>query len=207
MDSFLIAEYIGIASATLSGFLFGIRRGCDWLGVFVSAILTALGGGIMRDIIVGRPLYSFTHFMPVSIVIVMFALAIVLKLYKTKRHHIDEKFIFIFTDAIDMVSFSIVGAMVAISFNLNVFGVVLVAFTNGVGGGILRDILLNEVPWFLKTGLYGTISLLVGFAYYLVFLAGFDGVVMTFVLFGLGIVFRMFAYYEGWKLPQINYEN
>lgn len=207
MDSFLIAEYIGIASATLSGFLFGIRRGCDWLGVFVAAILTALGGGILRDIIVGRPLYSFTHFMPVSIVIAMFALAIILKLYKTKRQNIDKKFIFIFTDAIDMISFSLVGAMVAISFDLNVFGVVLVAFTNGVGGGILRDILLNEVPWFLKTGLYGTISLLVGFAYYLVYLAGFDGVVMTFVLLGLGVIFRMLAYYKGWRLPQINYEN
>ena len=207
MDSFLIAEYIGIASATLSGFLFGIRRKCDWLGVFVAAILTALGGGILRDIIVGRPLYSFTHFMPVSIVIVMFAIAIALKLYKTKRQNIDKKFIFIFTDAIDMISFSIVGAMVAISFDLNVFGVILVAFTNGVGGGILRDILLNEVPWFLKTGLYGTISLLVGFAYYLVYLAGFDGVVMTFVLLGLGVIFRMLAYYKGWRLPQINYEN
>ncbi len=207
MDSFLIAEYIGIASATLSGFLFGIRHKCDWLGVFIASILTALGGGILRDIIVGRPLYSFTHFMPVSIVLAMFSLAIVLKLYKTKRHHIDEKFIFIFTDAIDMVSFSLVGAMVAISFNLNIFGVVLVAFSNGVGGGILRDILLNEVPWFLKTGLYGTISLLVGLAYYLVFLAGFDGVVMTFVLLGLGVIFRMSAYYKGWRLPQINYEN
>lgn len=207
MDSFLIAEYIGIASATLSGFLFGIRRGCDWLGVFIAAFLTALGGGILRDIIVGRELYSFKHYMPVSIVIAVFALAIILKLYKTKRQNIDKGFIFILTDAIDMVSFSLVGAVVAVQFGLNVFGVVLLAFTNGVGGGILRDILLNEVPWFLKTGLYGTISLLMGLAYYLLHLAGFGDIIAIFALFGVGVIFRMFAYRKGWRLPQINYEN
>lgn len=207
MESFLITEYVGIASATLSGFLFGIRRKCDWLGVFIAAFLTALGGGIVRDIVVGRDLYSFTHYMPVSIVLCVFVLSIVFKLYKQNRQDIDKKFIFILTDAVDMVSFSVVGAIVAISFNLNVFGVVLVAFANGVGGGILRDILLNEVPWFLKTGLYGTISMGVGLVYYLLHLAGLGGVVAMFGLFVLGVFVRMIAYYRGWRLPEINYTN
>lgn len=207
MESFLITEYIGIASASLSGFLFGIRRGCDWLGVFVAAFLTALGGGIVRDVVVGRELYSFTHYMPVSIVIAVFALSILFKLYKTKRQNIDKTFVFILTDAIDMASFSIVGAVVATAYDLNVFGVVLVAFTNGVGGGILRDILLNEVPWFLKTGLYGTISMLIGFSYFLLHLAGFEDIVSIFLLFGLGVLLRMIAYYRGWRLPEINYTN
>ena len=56
MESFLIVEYIGIISASISGFLFAVRRACDLLGIFIAAFLTALGGGIMRDVLVGREL-------------------------------------------------------------------------------------------------------------------------------------------------------
>ncbi|MDY3133407.1 MAG: TRIC cation channel family protein, partial [Campylobacter lanienae] len=81
MEAFLFAEYVGIASASLSGFLFGIRRGCDWLGVFLAAFLTALGGGLIRDVIVGRPAYSFTHYIPVCIVLSVMILAFLLKFH------------------------------------------------------------------------------------------------------------------------------
>ena len=207
MESFLLAEYVGIASAALSGFLFGIKRGCDWLGVFIAAFLTALGGGLMRDVIVGRPAYSFTHYVPVLIVLGVMAAAIALRLHHEERRGLERKFIFIFTDAIDVISFSIVGAMVASEFELNVFGVVLVAFANGVGGGILRDVLLNEVPWFFKTGLYGTISMLVGFAYFAMDMINIVNIYTTMALLFAGVIFRMFAYYKGWHLPQINYKD
>ncbi|AII14867.1 hypothetical membrane protein (UPF0126 domain) [Campylobacter iguaniorum] len=206
MEAFLIAEYVGIASAALSGFLFGIKRGCDWLGVFLAAFLTALGGGLMRDVIVGRPAYSFTHFMPVLIVLCVMVIAILFKLHHEKRHGLEKKFIFIMTDAVDVISFSIVGAIVSIEYGLNIFGVILVAFFNGVGGGILRDVLLNEVPWFLKTGLYGTISMAMGFIYYFMDLAGFTNIYWVMLLFVFGIIFRLVAYYKNWGLPQIHYK-
>lgn len=202
MEFILFFEYIGIASATLSGFLFAAKRGCDWLGVFVAAFLTALGGGVMRDVLVGREVYSFTHYMPILIVIVMLFVSNYARFYRN-REKIEKKFIFIFTDAIDVVCFSIVGAMVASEYGYNVFGVALVAFINGVGGGILRDILLNEVPWFLTTGLYGTISICVGLVYYFLVLLGLDGVFFTLLLLSAGIVFRLLAYYKGWSLPPL----
>lgn len=205
MHAFLITEYIGIASAAFSGFLFGIRCGCDWLGVFVAAFLTALGGGILRDLIVGREVYSFTHYIPVLIVIFVMILAILLKYHRKKRQNLEKKFIFILTDAIDVISFSIVGAMIACEFGLNIFGAVMVAFCNGVGGGILRDVLLNEVPWFLKTGLYGTISMIVGFVYYFIHLLDFANIYSIMILFCAGVVFRLVAYYKNWHLPQIKY--
>ena len=54
MTALLVAEYIGIASAATSGFIFAVKRDCDWLGIFIAALLTALGGGFMRDAIVSR---------------------------------------------------------------------------------------------------------------------------------------------------------
>lgn len=207
MESFLIVEYIGIISASISGFLFAVRRACDLLGIFIAAFLTALGGGILRDVLVGRELYSFTHYMPVSLVLGVVLLSAVFGLHKAKRKGLDKSFIFIVTDAIDVVSFSIVGAVVALAFGLNVFGVVLIAFVNGVGGGILRDVLLNEIPWLLNTGFYGTVSLLVGLIYFGFYHLGFDGIITMFALCAFGVILRLIAYYRNWQLPKINYEN
>ena len=202
MDIILFIEYIGIASATLSGFLFAVKKGCDWLGLFIASFLTALGGGIIRDLLVGREIYSFTHYMPVIIVIVVLFISRFFKVYK-KHEQLEKKFIFIFADAIDFVCFSIVGAMIAIEFGFNIFGVAFVAFFNGVGGGILRDILLNEVPWFMRTGLYGTISFGVGIIYYILYLIGLNTIFYIIALLSLGISIRMLAYYKKWQLPPL----
>lgn len=71
MNALLVAEYIGIASAATSGFIFAVKRDCDWLGIFIASLLTALGGGFMRDAIVSRPPYSFTNYAPGVIVMAM----------------------------------------------------------------------------------------------------------------------------------------
>lgn len=195
----LLSEYIGIASAALSGFYFGVAKKCDFLGIFVSSFLTALGGGILRDISVGRPLYSFTHYMPCSIVIVVMSFAIIFKLHKNDR--IKTHFAFVFTDAIDVVAFSIVGSIVAIEYNYNVFGVVAIGFINGVCGGLLRDIVLNEVPWFLMSGLYGSVSILISAMYFILHTIGLSQSILTFIcLLSFGITFRMVAYLKNWNL-------
>ncbi|AQW81727.1 trimeric intracellular cation channel family protein [Campylobacter pinnipediorum] len=202
MKFILFFEYIGIASAALSGFLFAIKKDCDWLGAFLASFLTALGGGILRDIMLGKSIYSFTHYTPTLIVLFVLFVANFFKIYR-HREKIEKKFIFIFADAIDVICFSIVGAMVAIEHDYNIFGVAFIAFFNGVGGGILRDILLNEIPWFLTTGLYGTISFSVGICYYLLYILNLNNVFFVVLLFTLGIIFRMLAYYKGWSLPPL----
>jgi thioredoxin-disulfide reductase len=201
MEVFLLAEYIGIASAALSGFLFAVKRNCDWLGIFLSAFLTALGGGFMRDAIVSRPPYSFTHYLPCIIVIVVIVIAGVIKLHK--KTDLEKKFLFITSDAVDLVSFSIVGSIVALQFGYNIFGVVMLAFCNAIGGGILRDVLLNEVPWFLRTGLYATVSMVIGVLYFVMDFLNLTNIFFVMGLFCFGIVFRLVAYYKSWHLPKI----
>ena len=188
MTALLVAEYIGIASAATSGFIFAVKRDCDWLGIFIAALLTALGGGFMRDAIVSRPPYSFTHYAPCIIVMAMLFLSAFLRLHK--RSDIEKKFLFVTTDAVDLVSFSIVGAIVALQFGYNVFGVVILA-------------LFNEIPWCLKTGLYATVSIVVGLIYFAMDYAGFTSVFWVMGLFAFGVVFRLAAYYLGWHLPTL----
>ena len=89
MTALLLTEYIGIASAALSGYLYGVKKECDLLGIFMAAFLTALSGGILRDVLVGRDVYSFTHYMPISIVLVVILFAMVFKIH-TKRESLDK---------------------------------------------------------------------------------------------------------------------
>ena len=155
----------------------------------------------MRDAIVSRPPYSFTHYAPCIIVMAMLFLSAFLRIHK--RSDIEKKFLFVTTDAVDLVSFSIVGAIVALQFGYNVFGVVLLALCNGVGGGMMRDVLFNEIPWCLKTGLYATVSIVVGLIYFAMDCFGFTGIGCVMALLVFGIVFRLVAYYKAWHLPKM----
>lgn len=202
MTALLVTEYIGIASAALSGYLYGVKKEADLLGIFLASFLTALGGGIMRDVLVGRELYSFTHYFPVSIVIAVMAVAFIFKIH-TKRESLDKSTLFVMTDAIDVVSFSIVGSMVAIEYGFNIYGVLMVAMANGVGGGILRDMLYSEVPWFMKTGFYGTVCITVGLIYFMMDKVGLTNIYCIMLLFAFGVAFRMVAYKKNWRLPKI----
>lgn len=205
MTALLFTEYVGIASAALSGYLYGVKKECDLLGIFMASFLTALSGGILRDVLVGRDVYSFTNYMPISIVIVVIILAIFFKIH-TKRESLDKSKLFVMTDAVDIVSFSIVGSMVALEYGYNIFGVLMVAMANGVGGGIFRDMLYNEVPWFMKTGFYGTICIAVGFIYYLMDMIGLNNMFFIMMLFAFGVWLRMLAHNKNWKLPKIEEE-
>lgn len=195
-----LAEYIGIASSALSGFYVANRKKCDWLGILVASFLTALGGGLMRDALCSRPPYALTENMPWIIVIVVLFLSIIFKVHK--KSNWENKFWFIFADAIGVVSYTLAGTIIALQRgDFTIFGVICMGVFTGVGGGALRDIVLNEIPWFLRTGLYATVAILVAFFYYVGEKLGFGGFILFWLVFAFGIILRMVAYYKNWHLP------
>jgi len=157
---FELAEYIGVIAFAISGFFVGVRSRLDFLGILISIFLTAFGGGIIRDIMVDKTPYSFTHTMPGVVVISVMVLLIMFKFHK--KDSIENRPLFILSDSIGLSSFSITGAISAIEANFNLTGVMAISFVAAVGGGIMRDVIINEVPFVFKTGFYGTVSLLVG---------------------------------------------
>ena len=196
---FEIAEYIGIVAFAISGFFVGVRSKLDFLGVLISVFLTAFGGGIIRDIIVDTTPYTFTHTIPVLVVFSVMGLLILFGFHKKKS--IENRPLFILSDSIGLVSFSITGALIGIKSGFNITGVLALSFTAAVGGGIIRDVIINEIPFVFKTGFYGTVALLVGICLYL--LDMFD--VMTLypiaVVFILGVSLRVVGYYKKWSIP------
>lgn len=196
---FEIAEYIGTIAFAISGFFVGVRVKLDFLGVLISVFLTAFGGGIIRDIIVDRTPYTFVHTMPGVIVISLMIALILFRFHK--RQSIENKPFFIVSDSIGLVSFSITGALIALESELNLTGVLILSFITAVGGGITRDIIINEVPFVFKTGFYGTVSLLVGFLMYILDYLSVLNIYTTASVFMLGVAIRVIAYYRKWSIP------
>lgn len=198
---FEIAEYIGTIAFAISGFFVGVRARLDFLGVLISVFLTAFGGGIIRDIIVDRTPYSFTDNIPGILVI---SLMIVLVLFKFhKRESIENRAFFIVSDSIGLVSFSITGALIALDSGVNLTGVLALAFVTAVGGGISRDVIINEVPFVFKTGFYGTVALLVGFCIYILDYFAFNNIYSLGVVFFFAVLLRVVAYYRKWSIPLV----
>jgi uncharacterized membrane protein YeiH len=184
----------------MSGFFVAVRNKLDLLGILVATFLTALGGGIARDIVVGRTPYTFTYDLPAIIVIGVIILMILFKLHK--KDSLENKPLFIFSDSIGLVSFSITGAVIAIEYSLNFTGVLALSFITAVGGGIARDIIINQVPFIFKTGFYGTVSLLVGVLIYFAHLYDSINIYTIFSIFVFSVSIRVIGFYKKWSVPK-----
>ena len=198
---FEIAEYIGIVAFAMSGFFIATRNKLDFLGVLISVFLTALGGGIMRDVIVDKTPYTFSNTLPALIIVSVMVLMVLFRFHK--RPSIENKPLFILSDSIGLVSFSITGAMIALEGGLNLTGVLALSFITAVGGGIIRDVIINEIPFVLKTGFYGTIALLIGMIIYLLDSLAVMNIWTLSLLFISGIILRLVAYYNKWAIPMV----
>lgn len=196
-----LAEFIGIIAFAMSGFFVAVRNHLDLLGILISTFLTALGGGIIRDVIVDKVPFTFSHDLPALIVISVMILMILFRFHK--RDSIENKSFFILSDSIGLISFSITGSLIAIEAGFNLTGVLALAFITAVGGGIARDVILNEVPFVFKTGFYGTISLLVAlilYAFHSFDIINFYTIVFTLIF---GVILRLIAFYKKWSIPLI----
>jgi uncharacterized membrane protein YeiH len=198
---FEVAEYIGIIAFAISGFFVAVRNKLDLLGILIATFLTALGGGIIRDIAVDKVPYTFSNDYPAIIVLSVLILLILFQFHK--KQSIENKPLFIISDSIGLVSFSITGALIAIEHNFNLTGVLAISFITAVGGGIVRDVIINEIPFIFKTGFYGTVSLLMGLVIYILNIFHSISFLSLSIIFFIGVTIRVVAYYQKWKVPII----
>lgn len=202
MDLFFVADIIGIIAFSISGYLVAIRNELDLLGILIAAFLTALGGGIVRDVILNTTPFTFREFYPATTVLIVVSFSFLFKLYEKKE--IEQKLFFVISDTIGLVAFSITGALLALEAQFNIFGVVILSFLTAVGGGLLRDILINEVPAVLVSDFYGSIALLVALLLALSHTFELLNEYSILTISFLAVSLRLVAYFKGWRLPKIN---
>ena len=196
LNIFEITDILGIIAFSISGYLIGVRKNLDILGVILSSFLTALGGGIIRDIVAGREIFAFNNILPGIVVLFSILISFVFKFHQKE---IENKFLFVIIDTIGLVSFSISGSLVGLSVHFNLLGVMFLSFITAVGGGMLRDMLINEIPFILIKNFYASVSLIIGCLIY-IFKGNFIGILFVFLI---GVTIRLVAYKKDFNLPKI----
>ncbi|MFA6188951.1 MAG: TRIC cation channel family protein [Sulfuricurvum sp.] len=197
----VVADILGIVAFALSGFLIGVRHRLDLLGIIIAASITALGGGVVRDAILNRTPFAFTEYYPAITVITTIAIAFGFRLYRSEQ--LEQKWLFVISDTIGLVAFSITGALLAMDAGFNFFGVIILSFLTAIGGGVLRDTMINQVPSVLISDFYGSIALIVAILLLLTNkLWGIHTLEVAFIA-AFAILLRLLAYYKQWHLPKL----
>jgi uncharacterized membrane protein YeiH len=145
-----IIEITAVLVAAFSGFIEARRKRMDLVGVFTVAFIAAFGGGTLRDILLDRrPLFWVQH---QEYAILIFVLALVASpLMRTLRHIVSERLIVI-ADAFGLGLFSVAGASSALEAHMPLFIASMMGVITGICGGVLRDIVCNEVPMVFRDG-------------------------------------------------------
>jgi uncharacterized membrane protein YeiH len=201
---------IGTIAFAISGSFKAFRHELDLLGVLVLGFVTALGGGLMRDALLHTTPAAFLDLGPATYALIGCLIAIVLNAaFKGIVPHIarPEGKLFLAFDAIGLAAFTVLGAQLAAGAGLNVFGIVLLAAITGVGGGLLRDVLVMEVPLVLKADFYATATIIGGILFTALYWAGWPLPVITAATFAVTLVLRLLAVWLGWQLPRLKQKN
>ncbi|MBR4099855.1 MAG: trimeric intracellular cation channel family protein [Clostridia bacterium] len=205
----LVTEWIGTISFAVSGSLVAIRHDLDLFGVATVGAITAIGGGIMRDTMIGNtpPKIFYNPLILLVAVITSLIVFLITYFYRKNFKKISEKIdnINILFDALGLSSFSIAGTEVAFLASLqdNVLLVITLGVITGVGGGILRDVLVNEKPYILTKHIYAVVSILGCCLYYLISVCLNYKVFATVFVMIFTVLIRLLAARFHWKLPKI----
>ena len=206
-DVMFVLELIGAAAFAVSGAMVAIEKKADIFGVLFLAVTTALGGGVIRDVLIGRiPPVMFVSYWYLLISVVA-ALAVFIDAYlrseKYKLHLDKLDAVNNVFDAIGLAVFTVSGMNAAMPVSDNVILVLFVGMCTGVGGGMLRDVMTNTMPKVLRKRVYAVASLIGGGLYYVMHVLDINqllsvgcGMLVIFVL-------RLFATIYKWNLPSV----
>jgi len=193
-------DYLAIFAWALSGAILGLRRRLDLIGVLVIATVSSVGGGLIRDgMMLQRtpPVLTETWYLPLITMASM--LAIVFKEWIRTSTTVDRMVSAI--DALATPAFAVIGMELALRADIHMPGVLLVGCISGMGGGLIRDIMLGEVPEVLKPGHYLVIPLIGACMFFLVFTRalGADATPIAWVTVLAFFVFRVLTLRFGWQ--------
>ncbi|WP_411840805.1 trimeric intracellular cation channel family protein [Nodosilinea sp. PGN35] len=192
------ADLLGTFAFCVTGIMGGIHHRIDVVGAFFLALATAMGGGIIRDMVLGVKSSTFNdpYHLATVFIGVIFTYLFINKI--TNRYQL-----FIYLDALGLAVFTIIGVEKAILLEVHFLGAILAGTLTATGGGIIRDALVGEIPFIFHREIYAASSLLGGtffyFAYEFSSLPSFLNIVLPSILiFGV----RLWGYENNIQMPR-----
>jgi uncharacterized membrane protein YeiH len=196
-----ILYLVAITAEAMTAALAAGRRSMDWVGVCLLGCVTALGGGSVRDLLLGRyPLVWVEH--PSYLLVTAGAALATIAIARLMRR---LRAVFLVLDAIGLVVFTVIGCSIALAQGLPVLVVIVAGMITGCVGGVLRDVLCNEVPLLFRRELYASVSIVTGALYVTGLKLGLPHDPVMLVAMALGLAMRLLALRFDWHMPKFVY--
>ena len=198
----LVIYLVAITAEAMSGALAAGRRNMDIFGVVVIAFVTALGGGTIRDMVLGHYPIGWTQHPEYVYLVISFGLLTTV----IARHMHRLKQVFLLLDAMGLIAFTVIGCTVALELKYSTPVVIMAGMITGIFGGILRDVLCAQVPVVFQREIYAIVSLAVCGLFLSLRALGVDQEINTVISFAAGLSLRLAAIYFSWSLPTFAYD-
>lgn len=202
MNFISLMEIIGTVAFAVSGALVAIEKKLDYYGIAFLAIITSVGGGIIRDIIINLPL-PVALANPIYIIISLATAAVVIAFYKWVK---KLEGLVVFFDAIGLAAFTAIGANAALSNDVYTpFVVITLALLTGTGGGIIRDMFAKEIPFVFRKEVYA-VACIAGALTFLLINPFMDVEGAMYICFAVTLILRLLSVKFNWQLARVKTE-
>ena len=209
MNVLNVVEILGTIAFAISGAMIAVRKQVDLFGVILLGMTTAVGGGITRDIMLGCTPPRIFQSLPVMGIAFVSSLGVFLVAYffydiYQRNQLIVDRVNNIF-DALGLGLFTVMGMDIAAAEgNKRIIPLVFFGAVTGIGGGLLRDLMVNEIPFVLKKHIYAVASIAGGICYYIMQQYKILRNISVAVSIWVVVILRMLATKYHWNLPKAN---
>ena len=198
MEIIYILDLVGTFTFAVSGALSAAHKKFDIFGALVIAFVTAVGGGTVRDLLLGNtPVFWLNNIIYICVI----GAAAVFTILFIKRD-ITQKKLFLIIDAVGLGVFTLIGIQKGASVQLSPVFCILMGTITAVVGGMFRDILCNKIPQILKTEIYASACIAGGIFYYILILLHVPHGIVMFSTVALVIAIRLIAIRYDLSLPK-----
>ncbi len=194
-----IVEMVGAFAAAISGIRLASMKRFDWFGAYIVGLVTALGGGTLRDVLLDIPVFwtrSWDYFAVTGI-----SMSVVIAFQKQLVRRLNMLLVF---DAVGLAMFTVIGVEKTLAIGLPMWVAIAMGLITGAFGGVLRDILINEEPLIFRKDIYAMACLLGGVAYGVVMAFGGNAVACGVACAVVTLTVRVLALKFGWHLPMMH---
>ena len=195
-----ILDLFGTMAFAVTGAFKAIEHKADIVGIIILATITGVAGGIIRDIIFDNELPN-SLIDPTYVIITVVTAIVLFFLYSRMKKHWN---IFLKFDAIGLGVFTVIGATFAYNlFGMNFLVIILSGMLTGIGGGILRDVFVNQTPIVFVKELYASASFIGALAFYFTLMVTGEIYAGTIIGIVLTTGLRLIAMKYNWNLPKV----
>lgn len=197
-----VFDFIGTLAFAISGIRLASAKRFDLFGAYVVGVTTAIGGGTMRDLLLSQPPFWMTN--PFYLICSAFALIWVIVFRKWLVRQNNTWFLF---DTIGLALFTVTGMEKTLAAGFPFWTAIIMGTLTGAGGGVLRDVFINEVPLIFRKEIYALACVIGGIAYYICDKINMSNIAAGLICGGFVILSRLLAVKYKLQLPVLKREN